>query len=200
MQEWLKKICEYIMLYIAGPAAATIVAYLFERRKEKRDMAPLLQMIIFDSKEKLRLNQEEVKKNKRIIQISIRRSPETEENRRIGQNIISFCEINFNRLENEVKHRKVFYIGFYKFYEDPFSLEYVEYEGAFYSVDNKVVPAHNDNAERFCFVCNLEDAPDAFLGWLGERNVRYKISKKDNSVRPELMKERLYVCRNSARI
>lgn len=80
MQEWLKKICEYIMLYIAGPAAATIVAYLFERRKEKRDMAPLLQMIIFDSKEKLRLNQEEVKKNKRIIQILIRRSPETEEN------------------------------------------------------------------------------------------------------------------------
>ena len=68
MQEWLKKICEYIMLYIAGPAAATIVAYFFERRKEKRDMAPLLQMIIFDSKEKLRLNQEEVKKNKRIIQ------------------------------------------------------------------------------------------------------------------------------------
>lgn len=52
MQEWLKKICEYIMLYIAGPAAATIVAYLFERRKEKRDMALLLQIIIFDSKEK----------------------------------------------------------------------------------------------------------------------------------------------------
>lgn len=189
MQECLKKIGEYILLYIIGPAAATIIAYLFERRKEKRDMAPLLQMIIFDSKEKLKLNQEEVKKNKRIIQISLRRSQETDENRRIEQNIITFREINFNRLENAVKQHKVFYIGFYEFYTDPFSLEYVEYAGIFYSVDNKVVPVHNYNDERFCFVCDPEDAPDAFRGWLGEQNVRYKISKKDNSVRPELMKE-----------
>ena len=167
------------------------ISYKWDEKKKEKDVLPRLRMILLDSKEKLKTNQNTIKAYNGIIKISVKKNESVGEfaDSRIQ---MKFQKIDYKELEQSVGRGRILFMGFDKVDKKTLILQHIEYDekNKFCKIDGNVVPVCNDETNNYCLIFNADDAPVALRGQVDGRSVRFAVKLCDNVELPEITKRR----------
>lgn len=164
------------------------VSYRLEAKKAIKKTVPKMQLIVLDSKEKIKVNQRTIKECDPIIRINIKRNTGID-GLQESEMIVKFQKIDYKELERNVSQCKMLFIRFDNTNKDALILSHIKYkENAIYLIDRDVVPVHNNEANNYCFVCDAANIPVALIGKINELPVQYDIRLYDGDINPKIQK------------
>ena len=183
----VKDIVFYVLVPIISAIIGGIIGYMLQAKQEIKKAMPRLQVIVLDSTQTLKTNENMIMSYNNFIKIKSEKHPSIDENVQ-KEKELKFQKIAYKQIAEEVEKHPMIFMGFLNEGKETIMLKKVFYDTD-YEIDTGVVPAINNKQNNYCFLCSEADVPSALQGKTNGKYVKYDVKKMDDIIDPRVLEK-----------